>query len=130
MSKTNTDGSIRLGTLRLEKLMEFAALQHIEAPLTKAAIEKARADIKTAALEELSGKVQIPLDPNLAPSDTNTVHPFTLDQVVVYLKRENPTSSTISKKEIRSQKLAELGAKVKSGEMTQDEFIVAVMALA
>ena len=126
MNKTNSDGSVRLGTLRLETLLALALAQGIDCPLTKDAIESARADIKAAAMAELDGKVNVALNPNEAVSDVNTEHPFKLDQVVVYLKRDNPTGSTISKKELKAQKVKELSDKVQAGELSVSEFLAQI----
>jgi hypothetical protein len=111
--KHNIDGSTRLGTLRMSKVLELCKEQSIdttELEMKQSRVNNAVAELETVIKSTLDGKLMVRIEPDEPLSTENVALPYKHDTYVSYPKRKNPTSSTTTKKELVSKKKAELRA--------------------
>jgi hypothetical protein len=137
-NKTNKDGSVKLATVRTEKLLSLALAQG-KISKERASSFKIEFDANEASMtalgKELDGTL-IPLDPDAEVSESNKAYPFTSNPVH-YFKRENPTASKSAKAEAAAKAVVEkqaakqaLADQLKNGEISQDEFVKQIMLIA
>ena len=121
MPKLNSDGSLRLGTLRMDELIVIAEESGRDTTEFKALRDEYKKALKPIAEKTFNG-LMVLIDPNSAESEENRKVPFAIEGHVDYYKRKNPTRSNETKKELRAKKLAELRAELDELEPNTPEF--------
>ena len=104
--KHNQDGSIRMGTLRMSKVLELAKSQNIdttELESAQSSVDAAVSALESVIKSTLDGKLLVRIEPDEPESAENVALPYKHDTYVSYPKRKNPTASTTSKKELRER---------------------------
>jgi hypothetical protein len=108
--KTNTDGSLRLGTLSTVALIALAKEQGINTTAIESAmklVDEAVKELVVVAKRDLNNKVRVRVQPNEPSSNENIEVPFVFETYVSYIKRKNPTRSQSTKAQIAEKAKAE-----------------------
>ncbi len=121
MPKTNSDGSLRLGTLRMDELIVIAEQSGRDTEEFKALRDEYKKALKPVAEKTFNG-LMVLIDPNSPESEQNKKVPFAIEAHVDYYKRKNPTRSSETKKELRAKKLAQLRADLDELDPSTPEF--------
>jgi hypothetical protein len=125
MTKSNSDGSVRLGTLQMSTLLELAKSQSIdttELELAIANVSTAVQTLSTIARTTLNNKLKVRILPNEPASTENVEYPFIYETYVSYIKRKNPTRSTSTAKEVNIHRKTSLMAQLHDLERDTPEY--------
>jgi hypothetical protein len=125
MTKSNSDGSVRLGTLQMSTLLELAKSQSIdttELELAIANVSTAVQTLSTIARTTLNNKLKVRIQPNEPASAENVEYPFIYETYVSYIKRKNPTRSTSTAKEVNIHRKTSLMAQLHDLERDTPEY--------